>query len=207
MKKYFKIAAGMFFVACMIQTAAGTAIEYASQYDQEQDRWQYDYTITNNLDENIFAFAIYFGSPDNSDTQFYYSDLAIGGVNLDDWDGWLDVWNGWFVDGWNPRDPGYRGFERYEAGQIVAFSSDPNAIWLAPGEYLELSISFNWLGDGTPVGQFYEMLYSDFATVLDDGFASYKGNDIQPVPESQTFMLMGMGLIGLAAYYRRSRKR
>ena len=193
MKKYLRLAVALFFAACLIQTARAAAINY-DVTNIGSNRWQYDYTITNNLSEDIYAFAIWFGSPD--DTQISYSDMEIGLLDP-------GIWGGWYVDEWDQQEQGLPGFERYEPGQVFAMSLDSDTTWLAPNDFLKLSVSFTWHGAGTPGSQYYELLDSNF-DLLGDGYTQ-RGN-IPPVPEPQTFMLLGTGILGLAAYCRRNRK-
>ena len=196
MKKYLKLATALFFVACLIQTASAAAIDY-NLTNISGNRWQYDYTITNNLSENIFSFSIWFGSPDFDDAYLSYGDLVISADSI--------VWAGWDVDGWNQEEYGTAPYSYIIPGQVFAESLDPTSTWLTPDESLGLSVSFNWLAAGTPGSQFYELFGSDY-DLLVDGYAQ-GGGDMQPVPEPQTFMLLGTGILGLAAYYRRNRKR
>lgn len=118
-KECLGLAVVLFFALCLVQTAGAAAIEY-NVTDIGGGRWQYDYTISNTSDENLFSFAIWFGSPNHDDTEIHYSGLKTGD--------------------------------------------------------------------------------------LDSGYTSYNdGGDIPPVPEPQTFMLLGTGLLCLAASYRCSR--
>jgi len=88
------------------------------------------------------------------------------------------------------------------AKELVAF----NDLGLAPGGILEgLSISFDWLAAGIPGPQSFELFGADGLSL--GLFGNTYGGDIPPIPEPQTFMLLGTGILGLAAYYRRNRKR
>ena len=203
MKKYLRLAATLFFVACLIQTASAASINY-NAINIGGDRWQYDYTITNTTNENIYSFAIWFGSPYYDDTEISYTDLAVNGRALGDWNEWDDIFNGWIIGGWDTFD----GQGYILSGQIFAESLDSTSTWLAPDESLGLSVSFNWLLDGTPGDQFYELFGNNYNLPLEEGYTSRNDDTTPPVvPEPQTFMLFGTGLICLAAYYRRNRKR
>jgi len=157
------------------------------------DRWQYDYTVTNNSEEDyLYGFSINFGYGlyNRLDHEF---DPASWDESYND-----GFWNGLFQDNWliTWGDPFV-----YGDGELLAF----NDTGLAPGGILEgLSISFDWLTAGIPGTQSFVLFGADYGE-LPGGYTS--GDDMPPVPEPQTFMLLGTGLLGLAAYYRRNKKR
>ena len=182
MKKYFKLVAALFFVVCLARTASAASISYTSE-DLGNNLWQYNYTIYNNSQSDIDFFDIYF---DDS-----YDELHL--LNYPDgW--WTEVLE---ADDMNPL---------MLSG--MAWDVDP----LLPGNSLGLfSVVFNWLGIGTPGGQefaLYNFAENGFDPVV-GGFESgvYTEETAPPVPEPQTFMLLGTGLVGLAAYYRRKQAR
>ena len=188
MKGLLRLAAALFFVTFLIQTAGAVTIDY-NLTNIGGNRWQYDYKITNDQNTELNWFAIdfddsdYFGlqvesRPPNweaeaTQPEYYFGDFTIGDVQ---------VWT-------------------YNAG-------------IAHGELLEFSVSFGWLGAiDKPVGGEQELMA--FAYDFDSGeidftdVATTSVSDVYPgkVPEPQTFMLLGTGLLGLIAYCRRNRKR
>ena len=180
----------MFFALCLIQTAvAATIIEYTAGYFAETDRWQYDYKIINNSTEALYGFAIYFDYGPNVDTNYSNLALEIGTASWDEIDTGFGVWqDDWMIMYGDPF--------AYNHGEISVLNLD---MGLAAGEILEgLSISFDWFGDGTPGRQLFELFDADFASLDIFGYTTPP-----EVPEPQTFMLLGTGLLGLAAYYRR----
>jgi hypothetical protein len=82
---------------------------------------------------------------------------------------------------------------------------------LAPGGILEgFSVYFNWIpSETTPnESQFFVTIRSSENGRFEFGDSGYAlASDISAIPEPQTFVLLGAGLVGLAAYCRRNRSR
>ena len=196
MKGFLRFAAALFFAVCLVQTAGAVTIEYTTSYFEGTDRWQYDYKITNTSDEALYGFAIYFDYGINVDPNYSNLALEIGSASWDEIDTGFGIWqDDWMIMYGDPF--------AYNHGEIAALNLD---MGLAPGGILEgLSISFDWFGDGTPGSQVFELFDADFASL--GIFGNTTGGTPPEVPEPQTFILLGTGLLGLAAYYRRNRKR
>jgi hypothetical protein len=129
--------------------------------------WEYAYTIENDtLGFNIEEFTIYF-------EHGLYDNLLVT-TPMADWDELAvnpDVILG------SPED----GF--FDA---LALGSG-----IAPGQTLSgFSVSFDWLGAGSPGTQTFEV-------VDPDTFVSVDSGDTAPIPEPATSLLLGAGLAGL----------
>jgi hypothetical protein len=195
MRGFLRFAMALFLAACMIQMAGAAVIDYNLR-NIGGDRWRYDYTITNDSDDDyLYGFSIYF------DNDLYYSGLNLE-VEPSLWDefepGW-GIWQGdWEIIFGDPFG--------YNDGNISVFNL---GVGLDPHGILEgLSVSFNWLDAGTtpaifPGNQSFELFDAGFNSL--GLFGNTRGGDMPTVPEPQTFMLLGTGLLGLAAYYRRKR--
>ena len=187
MKRYFGLATALFLAAFVIQTAGAATIDY-DVTNIGGSRWQYDYTITNNSDDYLYGFSIYF------DWRYDNLNFEVGSVLWEELEPGLGKWqNDWMVIWGDPFD--------YNDGSLSALNLNAG---LMPGGILEgLSVSFDWSGLDAPGSQLFELFNADFVSL--NIFGDTTG-DIPPVPEPQTFLLLGTGLLGLAAYYRRNRK-
>jgi hypothetical protein len=127
-------------------------------------RWQYTYDVSNiNIGAGIAEFTIYFAPG-------IYDNLAVetGGILAATWD--EIVWDpvaGVGVDG------------AYDA---LAGLSPIAPAMTASG----FSVSFDWLGEGTPGQQWYEIIDPDTSATIDSG---------QTVPEPAMLLLLGLGAI------------
>ena len=179
MKRFLGIAAALLLAACMIQAANAATIGYTAT-PLGGDRWQYDYTITNTLADDILAFSIWFDYGK-------YENLELVSAPAD-----------WDVAVTEPELQW--GTENY--GEFFAFLNTP----LVPGGFMSgFAVSFDWKGEQRiPGSQYFEMYDSS----LPDGNWSdgYTNGAPPAVPEPGTLVLFGTGIAGLAALYRRKRR-
>ena len=180
-KKYLGIATALLFAVCVVaQTVGAAVITYDSYFNATADKWQYDYTIYNDSTDGIAAFEIMFNHELSSNL-----DIIMPG-------------------GWD--------------GAILApsFNDDVlieplSAIWGLDSGLLQydqsvsgFSVLFDWSGADDPGSQLFTLYDTDWEAI---GNVWGDATDGPPaVPEPQTFILLGTGLLGLAAYSRRNRK-
>ena len=180
MKKVLSLSLALFFAFCAIQTAEAATIDYKAEYLGDTS-WRYDYTITNDLSFDIGAFAIHF-------------DYGL-------YDG-LDHFTGpedWDVGGWNPEFWDSANVEI--PGQFFGFALEA---LIAPGDSRTgFSVVFNWFGNEAPDSQFFEVIDPLTFSAVGEGWTIAAP---APIPEPQTFVLLGTGILGLVAYYRRNRR-
>ena len=156
-------------VLCFCSTSFATKINYIatdlSDTTTGEDLWQYEYTVSDNTFNTNEGFTIWFDYN-------LYGDLETNPVAPNgDWD----------ILTWNPNqslndDGAYDAL----AFNDVATLSD------------SFTISFIWLGLGTPGSQQFEVYNNDpFGTIE-------IGTTASTVPEPGTIILFGLGILGIA---------
>ena len=143
-------------------------------------RFQYDYTVDNQTASPIEEFTVWFDAS-------VYDNLLIVANPSPDWDGVA-------IPG-DPLLPDLDGFADW-----LAFGPP-----IAPGQLLSgFSVSFDWLGNGTPGSQFFEIVDPFTYGVLSDGFTQpLPATPPVSVPAPPLLMLVLPGLlmmIGLARH-------
>lgn len=135
--------------------------------------WEYAYSVHNDtLSQDIEEFTIFFDYG-------LYSNLSVTGAPID--------WDPIVVE---PQE--ILGFPESGFYDALALS-----FGIAPGETLGgFSVSFDWLGAGTPGSQYFEIVDPWDFTALDSGMTS-AAVAAAPVPEPGTILLVGAGLVGL----------
>jgi len=140
--------------------------------------WQYNYTVTNELAFDIEEFTVYFDLG-------LYENLAVTGSAVD-WDPLVIQ-----PDPLLPDD----GF--FDALALVA--------GIAPGDSLGgFSVSFDFLGVGTPGDQFFDIVDPFTFDSLASGITELRDADVS-VPEPTSTSLIALGLFLIAFYSKRRR--
>jgi len=144
--------------------------------------WRYDYTIENDsLGAPIDEFTIFFGLDQ-------YANLTGLGLPTG-WDGFIAQ-----PDPLLPDD----GFI-----DVLALSGG-----VLPGQSLgAFSIVFDWLLDGAPGSQRFDIIDPASFTTIDSGFTSLASSTppVTEVPEPAPLALFGAGLLAIVALRRRAR--
>jgi hypothetical protein len=159
-------AVAFFGLFCLyLPSARAVVMTYSAESIGSSD-WRYHYTLTNDsLAVDIEEFTVYFDSA-------LYANLAVD-ASPADWDSLVAQ-----PDSGIPAD----GF----------FDSLALVQGIAPGDSLGgFSVSFTYLGSGTPSAQSFEIVDADF-NVIADGISTSAS---VPEPETLLLMLVGLGLI------------
>ena len=168
-------------LAVSLLLLATNAVADTIEYNVENlggNSWQFNYTLINTGADALEAFAIYFDFD-------VYENLA-GILSPDDWD-LLVI----------PPDLGIPDDGIFD---WLAFAAG-----VAPGEMLGgFSVSVDFLGVGTPGGQFFGIFDPDSFDLLTDGITTRV--DIVPVPEPATLGLFAIGLFLITTFSRRRRR-
>jgi len=164
MKKIFTIRAVCCLLLSLHVSAQATVFEY-DLIDISAGQFQYEYTVTNDtLDVPIEEFTIWFDVD-------LYDNVAI--VTEDP-----------FASEWDEiilEKTGFRLPIGYDAKSVIE--------GIQVGQTLEgFSVTFDWLGIGTPGPQFFEIINPTTFETIDSGYT---------VPELATVLLLGFGVFGL----------
>jgi len=169
-------------IACVFVTTCFAESMTRISYEAEEfndGRWEYTYEVSNfslSIDSQpapIKEFTLWF------DPGLYANLVVTTPAPLS---------NAWNEIVWQPepvlQDPG-----AYDA---LALVSNPG---IGTGQFVKgFSVSFEWLGHGTPGSQYYEIIKSDTFETIDAGYT---------IPEPTTLSLLTLGAISLYKSRRR----
>ena len=87
MRGLLKFSLTLFLAACVIQAAGAAVIDY-NLTNLGGDRWQYDYTITNDSMDYLYGFSIFFNNG-------LYDNLAleVDPLSWEEWDSGLGLYS------------------------------------------------------------------------------------------------------------------
>ncbi len=166
-----KFSKTLFAFSCMFASYSASAIEISYEVTDlsdaviGEDLWQYTYTVSDYTFNIDSGFSIYFDSQ-------LYSNLQDPAPSVN---------TNWDILTFQPDN------SLPTAGVYDALSLTNGASLADP-----FVVSFNWLGNGTPGAQAFDIYDNTFNAVA-SGFTS-------PVPEPSSILLMLSGLLGLSVF-------
>ena len=142
-------------------------------------RWQYNYTLVNNsLSEGVNEFTIWFDYG-------LYEDMAIEPGNISDkfWD--EIVSEPLCIPPFAPYNGIYDALVLQD-GAVTAGQSVNG-----------FTVSFNWLGDGTPMSQYFQIIDPDTFETIADGYTITEAISTVPLPGALILSIIGIGTVKL----------
>ena len=164
----------LFFLLIPVAISSATIISYEAtdlaDIAPGEDLWQYSYTVSDFVFDTDYGFTLFF------DYQLYANlEDPPPSVNSD-WDSIVLQ-----PDSGIPDDGTYDALASVDGASLAD----------------SFTVSFVWLGSGTPGAQSFD--------VYDPSFNTIDSGQSAPVPEPATILLVGSGLVGIIALKKKTK--